>query len=278
MVAVLAGVLSGATGRAQQAKPQVLKPQIDSARSACRLVQAVLPIADEMEDTRAVWKVKELWLTPTGFTVSIPDGRRESLKYSDSPGVRPFGKGRSYQIDFFPARNFRFERGFVLDFHEKSAADIKLSSLVGALNYLIASARQGEGVDCKAVLDDQAQLDSFLQMTASWRALAVKPPLSEEANRQRLLAEDAMARKDSSAALDDCLAGVDIDPTWAQGWFNAALLYAEQEDYDDAVFSMKHYLILLPDAPEAPAAKEKVLLWKAKAQESAAAQPGTEAK
>jgi hypothetical protein len=266
--AVLAGGVGAATSRAQQAKPVVYSP-----RSACRLVQTVLPLADELEDTRTVRQVNEIWLTPAGFTVSLPESRVESIKYSDSPGVKPYGKDKAYKIDFFPERTFAFQRGFVLDFHEKTAADIKLYALVGALNFLITSAHQDQGIDCKAVLDDQAQLDSFAQATADWRKLLLKPPLSEEVNRQRLLAEDAAARQDSSDALEDYLAGLDTDPTWAQGWFNAALLFAEQQNYDDAVFSMKHYLILLPDAPDAAAAKEKVSLWVAKMHETAAAAP-----
>jgi len=265
---VLAGVPSGATGRAQQAKPQVYSP-----RTACRLVRDILPLADELEATRALWTISEIRLTPAGFDVGLSNKRVESMKYSDSPGVKPYGQGKAYRVDFFPDRTFLFQRGFALDFHEKTAAEIKLSSLVGALNFLIASAHQGGGIDCTAVLDDQAQLDSFAQVTAAWRAQVVKAPLSDEANQQRLLAEDAAARKDMSAALEDYLAAVDIEPTWAQGWFNAALLYAEQQNYDDAVFSMKHYLILLPDGPDAATAKEKVLLWQAKIHEAAAAEP-----
>ena len=264
--AVLAGVVSGATSGAQQAKPVIY-----SARSACRLVQTVLPLADELEDTRSVFKINEIWLTPLGFTASLQDGKVESLKYSDSPGVKPYGKGNSYQIDFFPARIFQFQRGFLLDFHEKSAAEIKLTSLVGALNFLITSAHQGEGVDCKTALDDQAQLDSFAQLTVGWRALYLKPPLPDEVMKLRLLAVDAVKRKNLSDALEDYLEGVDTDPTWAEGWFNAALVYGEQQDYDDAIYSMRHYLILLPDAPDAATAKEKLLLWKAKMHETAAA-------
>jgi regulator of sirC expression with transglutaminase-like and TPR domain len=118
-------------------------------------------------------------------------------------------------------------------------------------------------------------------LTADWRKLYVKPPLSDEVTRLRLLAEDATEHKKMSDALEDYLAGVDADPTWAQGWFKAALLYAEQQDYDDAVFSMKHYLILLPDAPDAAAAKEKLLSWVTKMHETAATAPagqGTKAK
>jgi hypothetical protein len=46
------------------------------------------------------------------------------------------------------------------------------------------------------------------------------------------------------------------------------LIYADQQDYFDAAFYMRHYLILLPDAPDSAAAKEKLLLWDAKAEEA----------
>jgi len=278
-------ILSAPTVRAQKANPVVRPkpavppaPIVYSGRTACRLVRNLLPLADELEGTRSVWKIGEIWLTPAGFNVSVSDSKVISMKYSDSPGVKPYGKDNSYQIDFFPGRDFRFQQGFVLDFHEKSAAESKLSSLVEALNFLIASAQQGDVIDCKAALDDQAQLDSFAQLTASWRKMFVKPLLPDEVNRERLLAEDAVARKDMSGALEDYLAGVDTDPTWAQGWFDAALLYAEQQNYGDAVFTMKHYLILLPDGPDAPAAKEKVSLWTAKEHEASAATEGGAAK
>jgi hypothetical protein len=40
------------------------------------------------------------------------------------------------------------------------------------------------------------------------------------------------------------------------------------KNYPAAAFYMKHYLILQPEAPDAPAAKEKLLLWQAKAEEA----------
>ncbi len=46
------------------------------------------------------------------------------------------------------------------------------------------------------------------------------------------------------------------------------MIYAEQQDYFDAAFYMRHYLILLPEATDAQAAKEKLLLWEAKAEEA----------
>ena len=115
----------------------------------------------------------------------------------------------------------------------------------------------------------QQKLEAFTQQTSAWRALNPKPPLSEDVEKKRLLAEDDFANKNMAAAIEDYEAGVKLDPTWVQGWYNVAQLYAAQNDFEQAVFSMKHYLILLPDAPDAAEAKNDVLLWEAKAERAA---------
>jgi len=38
---------------------------------------------------------------------------------------------------------------------------------------------------------------------------------------------------------------------WPAGWYNLALIYAEQNNYADAVDRMKHYLELAP-MPQTP--------------------------
>jgi tetratricopeptide (TPR) repeat protein len=238
----------------------------------------MLPAAGELEDTRSVLKISAIRLTPTGFAVSLSDKRVESIQYSDSPGVKPYASGGSYQIDFFPTRTFRVQRGFLLDFHGKNSGTPGMTTLVEALNFLIVSAHQGEPADCTAMLDDQTELDAFAQLTGTWRALDEKPPLTDEVMKQRALAEDALEHQDTSGALQAYISGVAADPTWAQGWYRSALLYAEQGDYDDAAFSMKHYLILLPDAPDIIDAKAKVAMWTAKAQEAAMASEDHSAK
>jgi hypothetical protein len=40
-----------------------------------------------------------------------------------------------------------------------------------------------------------------------------------------------------------------------------ALLYAEKQDFERAVKNMKKYLLLLPDAPDARAAQDKIYEW-----------------
>ena len=64
----------------------------------------------------------------------------------------------------------------------------------------------------------------------------------------RLAAEDAIKRQKPDEALNDYELGIEADPTWAQGWFNAALLAGELGFFADAADHMQSYLELLPNA------------------------------
>jgi predicted TPR repeat methyltransferase len=55
-----------------------------------------------------------------------------------------------------------------------------------------------------------------------------------------------------------------IFPTWPEGQFNLAFLCGETGDYGCAVEHMQDYLELVPDAPDAQAAKDKLIIWKDK--------------
>ncbi len=130
-------------------------------------------------------------------------------------------------------------------------------ALAGALNRLRAAAR-GE--------DREFQGDAFgefQQKAAAWRALEVKPAISEEVRRHRLLAEHAVSEKQFDAAVEEYEAGLEIDPTWPEGHFNAALLCAELKYYSEAMDHMRAYLELAPDAPDAQAARDQTIIWEA---------------
>jgi regulator of sirC expression with transglutaminase-like and TPR domain len=134
------------------------------------------------------------------------------------------------------------------------------------LNLLSACAR-GE-----LTVDDAAVWRDFEQKAAAWRALPARPPLSDSVRKQQLLAEDAVKEKQFEAAAAAYDAGTQIDPMWPEGHFNAAAIYGELKDYDDAVWHMRCYLELLPNAPDAQTARDQMLLWQAKAEQAAAAQ------
>jgi len=120
-----------------------------------------------------------------------------------------------------------------------------------------------------------AGLGDFHAQAAAWRALTTKPALAENARILRLAAEDAIKRQKPDEALNDFELGVQADPTWAQGWFNAALLAGELGFFADAAEHMQNYLELLPDAADAKSARDQIDLWNYKAGQSPSAAQAT---
>jgi regulator of sirC expression with transglutaminase-like and TPR domain len=108
----------------------------------------------------------------------------------------------------------------------------------------------------------------FHQQAASWRAMNPKPPIPEEVREQRLLAEDAVKNNKPGEALDFYEAGLQLYPTWPQGYFNAALIAAELGFYEDAIEHMQGYLELVPDAPDGQSARDQIVIWQHKAKGS----------
>lgn len=112
--------------------------------------------------------------------------------------------------------------------------------------------------------DDAVPFARFQEEARAWRALPVKPALPETVRRSKLLAEDAIKNRKFEEAVDHYEQGLQVAPLWPEGQFNAALIYGELEIYGQAVLHMKRYLELNPDAPDAPAARDQVMIWQAK--------------
>ncbi len=127
---------------------------------------------------------------------------------------------------------------------------------------------QGMPVACFADKDEQARIwAEFQKRAAAWRALPAKPPLTDDVNKHWLLAEDELKEKHFDAALREYEAALEIDPRWPVGQFNAAMLSGELKNYDDAVWHMRCYLELTPNAPDAQSAHDQMLLWQARAEQ-----------
>ena len=116
-------------------------------------------------------------------------------------------------------------------------------------------------------VDANAPLRTFTQRAASWRALATKPPIPEEVRAQRLVAEDSFKANKPDEALAHYENGIELYPTWPEGNFNAALIAGDLGYYDAAMEHMQAYLELVPEAADAQAARDKLLIWQTKAKE-----------
>lgn len=125
-----------------------------------------------------------------------------------------------------------------------------------AFNRLVYGAHRGE------IEQEEA---TFSTAAAAWRTMNPKPPLSPEADREWILAENAIKEKSLDSAVDHYEAALEIQPMWPTGWFDLAMIYGEQQDFPDAADAMKHYLELVPDAPDARQAREQMIIWQDKA-------------
>jgi tetratricopeptide (TPR) repeat protein len=107
---------------------------------------------------------------------------------------------------------------------------------------------------------------AFQRQASIWRTQLPKPALPEALRQQRLLAENALQEKDFEAAILHYETGLDIEPIWPEGQFNAALLCAELGYYSDAIRHMRAYVELLPDAPDSQRARDQLIIWQDKLQ------------
>jgi tetratricopeptide (TPR) repeat protein len=124
------------------------------------------------------------------------------------------------------------------------------------LRFLSEAAREQEQAQ------QDATLVQFRTQAKAWREAATKPPMPEAAREHQVLAEYAFKEKETEKAIREYQAALDIFPTWPEGQFNLATLAGEQKYYDIAIIHMKQYLELAPDAPDVPAAKDSIIIWR----------------
>lgn len=102
---------------------------------------------------------------------------------------------------------------------------------------------------------------SFDEQARRYREMPVKPVLSEETIKYKAQAEFAVEQKRFDDAADYFEAALEVSPWWPEGHFNRALILGELSRYREAVTEMKNYLQLVPNAPDARAAQNKIYQW-----------------
>jgi tetratricopeptide (TPR) repeat protein len=104
----------------------------------------------------------------------------------------------------------------------------------------------------------------FKPVVEQYRALKVKAPISEE-QRKYIVQANAMSQiKDYNKAIDLYNKALELDKTsYPAGYSNVALLSAQINNFDGAIFYMKEYLLLVPEATDARSAQDKIYEWEA---------------
>lgn len=179
-------------------------------------------------------KTKDFWHNFAGYKVEVDQG----LKYQSSTG-------RNEKHNMLP-----------IIFPLGSEAEAFVKALSVLKQYAIK--------EREILTSEGSSFANFQEKAKTWRALQVKPGLPEEVRRFRLLAEDALNNKEFEKAIEYYEQGLEIEPLWPQGQYNTALLYGELKDYYSAETHMKRYLELVPDAPDAQAARDQIMIWQSK--------------
>ena len=108
----------------------------------------------------------------------------------------------------------------------------------------------------------EQQLALFESKASQYRALKVKPQVSEEQRKYIVQANALSQQKEYADAVDLYRKAVEVDPTSYPGaYFNMALLSAQTNRFSVAITYMKQYLLLVPDAKDARSAQDKIYEW-----------------
>ncbi len=112
-----------------------------------------------------------------------------------------------------------------------------------------------------APAEDPKEAAVFEAEAKKYRALVVKPELPEEARRFNVQAVAAFKDKQFKEAAESYANALKAAPWWPEGHFNRALILGELNRFAEAIREMKRYLQVVPDAPNARAAQDKIYEW-----------------
>lgn len=118
----------------------------------------------------------------------------------------------------------------------------------------------------EVIVADPAEEARFEKTAQNYRNAAKKPSFPEEARKFKVQAEAAVRDKAFAEAAALYGKALEIAPWWPEGHFNRAAVLSESGSYLGAIREMKRYLALVPNAPNARAAQDKIYDWERRAQ------------
>jgi len=102
----------------------------------------------------------------------------------------------------------------------------------------------------------------FSTLVSEYREMEVKPVVTEQQRKYIVQANSFAKDKIYTQAIEAYKNAIAIDPVaYPAAYYNLALILAEKEDFREAIKNMKKYLLLVPDAPDARAAQDKIYEW-----------------
>jgi len=108
------------------------------------------------------------------------------------------------------------------------------------------------------------ELQRFKQIADNYHTITEKPAFSEEQRKYIVQANALNDNKDYTAAIQYYDKAIALNPvSYPAGYYNLALIASLAGNYNYAILNMKKYLLLLPNAPDAREAQDKIYGWEA---------------
>lgn len=169
----------------------------------------------------------------------------------------------------------RKDQKFVLNFQELVDRPISVYGFEITIDKFLMLTLSKSIYDANAIADNlyfikrhlfnkklEANLKAFEPIAAEYAALKVKPPVSEEQRKFIVQANSLREQKKYNDAISLYVKAIQLDHTsYPAGYYNIALLDAQLGFYDNAIYEMKKYLLLMPDATDARSAQDKIYEW-----------------
>jgi tetratricopeptide (TPR) repeat protein len=117
-------------------------------------------------------------------------------------------------------------------------------------------------LDARQNLDGilSANLEKFKRTCESWQSSPT--PMPDEAKHHKDLAEAALRENNLDKAGDEYFEALKIYPCWPEGQYGLANILGDTGWYSGAIAHMRYYLVLVPNAPDAQAANNKMSDWR----------------
>jgi len=107
-----------------------------------------------------------------------------------------------------------------------------------------------------------SKLVLFKPIAAKYRALKEKPLVSEEQRKYIVQANSSVQQHQYIGAVELFNKAIELDPTaYPAAYSNLALLSAQISNFYAAIYYMKKYLLLVPDASDARSGQDKIYEW-----------------
>lgn len=108
------------------------------------------------------------------------------------------------------------------------------------------------------------QIELFKPVASAYLKLESKPLMAEEQRKLFVQGNALTEEKEFRKAIEYYNKAIAINPVaYPSGYYNLALIASIIKNYPFAIFCMQKYLMLVPDAPDAKEAQDKIYGWQA---------------